>query len=193
MTDSWWPKRGAARRIDPSRPESYGMWFRCLRSLGIRPRKACSTRHTFIAWALSEGANMKGLAEYCGTSVAVIERSYGRFIRGDYGRASCVRRLAGALEARPFTFPEGEPMEKRPRGACTRATSTAPSADRRPPSNEAVERAERLLARLAVKLLYHRRMKGTEDVESPQNARDQQPASGQVGASICEPGPCMRS
>jgi len=27
------------------------------------------TRHTFIAWALSEGANLKGLAEYCGTSV----------------------------------------------------------------------------------------------------------------------------
>ena len=82
------------------------------------------------------------------------------------GRASCVRRLAGALEARPFTFREGEPMDKRPRGACTRATSAAPSANRRRPSNEAVERAERLLARLAVKLLHHRKKKGTEDVGS---------------------------
>jgi hypothetical protein len=33
------------------------------------------TRHTFIAWALSEGANLKGLAEYCGTSLQMIEQS----------------------------------------------------------------------------------------------------------------------
>jgi integrase len=62
MTDTWWPKRGAARR--PVDDESKGIWFRCLRSLGIRPRKFYMTRHTFIAWALSEGANLKGLAEY---------------------------------------------------------------------------------------------------------------------------------
>ncbi len=42
------------------------------------------TRHTFIAWALSEGANLKGLAEYCGTSVQMIEQSYGRYIRKDF-------------------------------------------------------------------------------------------------------------
>ena len=42
------------------------------------------TRHTFIAWALSEGVNMKGLAEYCGTSVQMIEQSYGRYIRKDF-------------------------------------------------------------------------------------------------------------
>ena len=81
MTDTWWPKRGAARR--PVDEESKGIWFRCLRSLGIRPRKFYMTRHTFIAWALSEGANLKGLAEYCGTSVLMIEQSYGRYIRKD--------------------------------------------------------------------------------------------------------------
>ena len=37
MMDTWWPKRGAARR--PVDNESKGIWFRCLRSLGIRPRK----------------------------------------------------------------------------------------------------------------------------------------------------------
>ena len=42
------------------------------------------TRHTFIAWALSEGANLKGLAEYCGTSVQMIEQRYGRYIRKDF-------------------------------------------------------------------------------------------------------------
>jgi len=29
---------------------------------------------------LSRGVNLKWLAEYCGTSVAMIERSYGRFL-----------------------------------------------------------------------------------------------------------------
>ena len=42
------------------------------------------TRHTFIAWALSAGANLKGLAEYCGTSVQMIEQSYSRHIRKDF-------------------------------------------------------------------------------------------------------------
>jgi len=32
------------------------------------------TQHTFIAWVLSEGANMKGPVEYCGTSVQMIEQ-----------------------------------------------------------------------------------------------------------------------
>jgi integrase len=45
MTDSWWPKRGAARRPVDDESEA-------LRSLGIRPRKFYTTRHTFIAWAL---------------------------------------------------------------------------------------------------------------------------------------------
>jgi hypothetical protein len=42
------------------------------------------TRHTFIAWAFSEGANLKRLAEYFGTSVRMIEQSYGRYIRKDF-------------------------------------------------------------------------------------------------------------
>jgi integrase len=82
MTHTWWPKRGAARH--PKDEDSKGIWFRCLRSLGIRPRKFYSTRHTFIAWALSEGANLRGLAEYCGTSVQMNEQSYGRFMRKDF-------------------------------------------------------------------------------------------------------------
>jgi len=41
-------------------------------------------RHTFVAGALSEGANLKGLAEYCGTSAQMIEESYGRCIRKDF-------------------------------------------------------------------------------------------------------------
>jgi hypothetical protein len=54
------------------------------------------TRHTFIAWALSEGANLKGLAEYCGTSVQMIKQSYGRYIRKDF--------LGPLIAARPKTL-----------------------------------------------------------------------------------------
>ena len=113
MTDTWWPKRGAARR--PVNDASKGIWFRCLRSLGIRPRKFYATRHTFIAWALSEGANMKGLAEYCGTSLQMIEQSYGRYIRKDFlgpliaARPKSLRRVAAGEKTGPQPDPLGGP------------------------------------------------------------------------------------
>ena len=55
-------------------------WHRALRATGIRPRKFYATRHTYISLALSYGANPKHVAEYCGTSVMMIERHYGRFM-----------------------------------------------------------------------------------------------------------------
>ncbi len=118
MTDTWWPKRGAARR--PVDEESKGIWFRCLRSLGIRPRKFYATRHTFIAWALSEGANLKGLAEYCGTSVQMIEQSYGRYIRKDFlgpliaARPDGLRDAAVVGKTGPLTGPLKGVFGKRP-------------------------------------------------------------------------------
>ena len=39
--------------------------------------------HTFISDALSHGLNIKWIAEYCGTSVAMIEKHYGRYIKSD--------------------------------------------------------------------------------------------------------------
>jgi integrase len=58
-------------------------WYRALRGCNIRPRKFYATRHTFISDALSQNANIKWLAEYCGTSVAMIEKHYGRYIKSD--------------------------------------------------------------------------------------------------------------
>jgi len=55
-------------------------WRAALRATGSRPRKFYATRHTFIILAPSRGVNLKWLAEYCGTSVAMIERSYGQFL-----------------------------------------------------------------------------------------------------------------
>lgn len=58
-------------------------WYRALRACEIRPRKFYATRHTFISDALSHGLNIKWVAEYCGTSVAMIEKHYGRYIKSD--------------------------------------------------------------------------------------------------------------
>lgn len=104
MTDSWWPKRGAARR--PTKDDERGVWFRCLRALGIRPRRAYCTRHTFIAWALSVGMNQKALAEYCGTSSTMVEQHYGRFI-GDDALAPLLAQFGEADETgrRPVISP----------------------------------------------------------------------------------------
>jgi integrase len=58
-------------------------WNPALRRLGLRPRRFYATRHTFISVALTRGWNLKALAEYVGTSVAMIERHYGRYLGGD--------------------------------------------------------------------------------------------------------------
>jgi integrase len=84
ITTQWWPKKS---------------WFPVLRALTIRPRKFYATRHTFISWGLSQGANLKWLAEYCGTSVEMIERSYGEYMTTD-GLDPLIRALAGAKARR---------------------------------------------------------------------------------------------
>ena len=55
-------------------------WHRALRAKGIRPRKFYATRHTFISLALSDGKPPQWVAEYVGTSVAMIVKHYGAFI-----------------------------------------------------------------------------------------------------------------
>ncbi len=72
-------------------------WHRPLRALSIRPRKFYATRHTFISVALTAGVNVKFLAEQCGTSVAMIERHYGRYLAGD--AEAQLRLLEAADEA----------------------------------------------------------------------------------------------
>ena len=76
-------------------------WYRALRICNLRPRKFYATRHTFISMGLSQGLNIKWLAEYCGTSVAMIEKHYGRYIKNDSREQ--LERLFGA---KPETFTE---------------------------------------------------------------------------------------
>jgi len=78
------------------------------------------TRRTFIAWALSEGANLKGLAEYGGTSLQMIEQSYGRYIRKDFlgpliaARPKTLRKAAVGEKTGPLTGPPLAVSGKRP-------------------------------------------------------------------------------
>jgi hypothetical protein len=86
ITTVWWPKKS---------------WYPVLRILGIRPRRFYATRHTFISWALSQGANLKWLAEYCGTSVDMIEKSYGKYMTND-GLDPLIRAVASTAKVRPL-------------------------------------------------------------------------------------------
>ena len=54
-----------------------------LRVLEIRPRPFYNTRHTYISVALTLGCNQKWIAEQTGTSIEMMERNYGKYIRDD--------------------------------------------------------------------------------------------------------------
>lgn len=69
---------------EPIDSDHLGKYFRrALRATGIRQRGIYHCRHTFISFALRDGAAPKWIAEYCGTSCAMIERHYGKFIVAD--------------------------------------------------------------------------------------------------------------
>jgi integrase len=81
-------------------------WYRALRACGVRARKFYATRHTFISVALTRGVKIKWLAEYCGTSVAMIEKHYGKYLDGD-----SKEQLQKLFEAKSETF--SETLDKR--------------------------------------------------------------------------------
>ena len=65
-------------------PNEFGRKFGdVLRVLEIRPRPFYSTRHTYISIALTLGCNPKWIAEQTGTSLMMIQQSYGKYIRDD--------------------------------------------------------------------------------------------------------------
>jgi integrase len=78
-----WRGKTSGRKTKAGTKTPHGVWYRALRGAGVRPRGPYHTRHTFISIGLSNGANIKWLAEYCGTSIAMIERHYGKYIRSD--------------------------------------------------------------------------------------------------------------
>jgi integrase len=72
---------GQGKPIDQS---EYARGFQAvLRVLKIRPRPFYNVRHTFISLALTIGCNQKWIAEQTGTSIAMIQEHYGKYIRDD--------------------------------------------------------------------------------------------------------------
>ena len=88
-------------------------WQPALRELQIRPRVLYSCRHTFISLALTAGVNLKWLAEYCGTSVVMIERRYGRYMAP---AADQLERLSATLPSAK----ESETRDPTPRSRVSR-------------------------------------------------------------------------
>ena len=76
-------------------------WYRALRACSIRPRKFYATRHTFISDALSQELTSSGWLSIADTSVAMIEKHYGRYIKSDSEEQ--LERISGP---KPETFTE---------------------------------------------------------------------------------------
>ena len=112
--DSFFFTNQAGRPLDEERfVEKH--WHRALRATGIRPRKFYATRHTFISLTLMAGrVKIKRLADYCGTSIAMIEKHYARWMAERYcGRdradsADWCRR-SRMFRCRPSRSPETIP------------------------------------------------------------------------------------
>jgi integrase len=86
-------------------------WYRALRVCEVRPRKFYATRHTFISLALSHGLNIKWVAEYCGTSVQMIEKHYGRYITSD-AKEQLKKLFGGETETLAETPTTGEGLKR---------------------------------------------------------------------------------
>ena len=80
-----------------------------LRVLEIRHRPFYNIRHTFISVALTIGCNQKWIAEQTGTSIAMIQDHYGKYIRDDGDallRAYVEQPKLDAIEEKTGTFSE---------------------------------------------------------------------------------------
>jgi hypothetical protein len=70
-------------------------FYDVLTRLKIRQRKFYCTRHTSISWQLTTGANPWGVAKYHGTSMAMIDAHYGKWIPEKGLDQAVLRALAG--------------------------------------------------------------------------------------------------
>jgi integrase len=82
-----------------------------LTALKIRHRDFYQTRHTFISVMLSYGENPKEIAEYTGTSLAMISTRYGKFIKPQDRIPFGARALEGAKGPNAVSEKSGEKSE----------------------------------------------------------------------------------
>jgi len=88
-----------------------------LTALNIRHRDFYSTRDTFISVMLSHNENSKRIAEYCGTSLAMIEKSYGKWLGGSegFGKSALSAQKPKPLP-KPYRLSNQELVKKQPVG-----------------------------------------------------------------------------
>ena len=80
-------------------------WLPMLRRLGIRPRPFYNTRHTYISYSISVGTTLATVCAQTGTSPAMIEKHYGRYMpqAGDFDLIEAA--LSGGRNVKPNVKP----------------------------------------------------------------------------------------
>lgn len=75
-------------------------WLPALDAAGLPRRRIYYLRHSFATWALAAGLSIFELARYMGTSVDMIDRTYGHLARGseDLARAKIDAHAAQELD-----------------------------------------------------------------------------------------------
>ena len=79
-------------------------WNRILEALDIRKRKFYATRHSFITHCVEAGYSLKEIADYCGTSVQMIEGNYCARQELDPDRLGRFSGVSTKYEASPTGF-----------------------------------------------------------------------------------------
>ena len=112
----------AGRPID-QKEFAWRHFWPALTVLKLGHRDFYATRDTFISVMLSHGEPAKSVAEYCGTSVYMIEESYGKYIGGSHSFGAAA--LAAATVKKPPDSPQSEKTGEKSQDAETN-TQTFP-------------------------------------------------------------------
>jgi hypothetical protein len=94
-------------------------WQSAIRAKAVKPRKFYATRSTFISLTVPKTRNLTALADYCGTSVAMIEQHYGRYMCDepdwlDVGEQPAVSVQAAGAGRGPWGGEEPKPVTTGP-------------------------------------------------------------------------------
>lgn len=90
-------------------------WHVALEAAKVRPRDVYALRDTFISLTLTAGAPPIAVADYCGTSLAMIDQSYGKYIPRD--PRQLLTHVEGITEAKTqsqdeaVTLSPGKPLQ----------------------------------------------------------------------------------
>ena len=83
-----------------STTSAHRAWTPALAAAGIEHRRIYDLRHTYASWSLAAGVDIFTLARRMGTSVKMIDRTYGHLVAG---ADAYERELLDAFDERPFS------------------------------------------------------------------------------------------